>query len=84
MKKLHKVAYKPLKRNRYRLVIDGVLQPGKENIWTRSQILQQGLRWLEHGTTLRISRASSGQTAPKKQSPAHPSHYRAKQHRKQR
>lgn len=80
--KMRRVTYKPLKNNRYRVVINGVEQMGKENLWTQKQVLQHGLRLLEQGHTLRIGR-SSGKTTPPKKTPTsrHQSPYRAKQHR---
>lgn len=81
--KLQQVTYKPLKNNRYRLVVDGIAQMGKENIWTQRQILQHGLRLLEQGHSLRTGVPHGKTTSPKKSLAGgnKPSPYRAKQDR---
>ncbi len=74
------VTYAPRKGGLFRLQIDGKMQPGKEALLTKSQVLMHGLELLADGQVFSIGRASEKNTPPKKQTVSkHPSKYDRKQ-----
>ncbi len=77
---MKRITYDPRKGGRFRVRIDGKLQPGREALLTKSQILMHGLELLAEGQAFSIGRVAEKITPPKKQMVSkHPSKYDRKQ-----
>ena len=77
---MKRITYDPRKGGKFRLRINGELQPGKESLLTKAQVLSHGLELLADGQVFSIGRVAEKITPPKKQTVSkHPSKYRTKQ-----
>lgn len=80
---MKRITYDPRKGGRFRVRINGKLQPGKEALLTKSQILRHGLKLLADGQIFSIGRATDKIAPPKKKTTdRHSSDYRNKQQKR--